>query len=120
MSLIILKLRHYNTPGTRKSEGIVQSSSNTGYKSDRLPDHKYHHRNRHRFSNPAEPAPCDRLRLHPDRRRDEHWPWWCQGLLAWSSLGNNSEGYLGRGTQTSPPVPLSLFEKTIPVKETIL
>ena len=64
MSLSILNLRHYNTPVV---EGIVHPSSNTGYKMDRLPDHKYHHRDRHGQRNFAESSARDRGRSHYNR-----------------------------------------------------
>ena len=70
MSLIILNLRHYNTPGTRKSEGIVQPSSNIGYM-DRLLNHKYHHRDRHGFGHFAESSAGDRGRSHYHRCGNE-------------------------------------------------
>ena len=65
MSLIILNLRHYNTPAL---EGIVQPSSNTGYEADRLSNHQHHNRNRYWFRHPPEPAPGDRGGRDPDRR----------------------------------------------------
>ena len=65
MSLIITNLRHYNTPTL---EGIVQPSSDTGYRMDRLPYHKYHNRNGHWFSNYPESSESDRGRIDYNRR----------------------------------------------------
>ena len=64
MSLIIMNLRHYNTPTL---EGIVQPSSNTGYQVDRLPYHRNHHRDRYRLDYHPEPAPRYRRGIHHNR-----------------------------------------------------
>ena len=64
MSPTIMNLRHYNTPVV---EGIVQPSSNTGYQMDRLPYHKYHHRDRHGQCHTPEPASSNRCSRHHNR-----------------------------------------------------
>ena len=65
MSPMIQSLRHYNTPVI---EGIVHPSSNTGYQLDRLPNHQYHHRDRHGFGHPSEPAASNRGSRDHNRR----------------------------------------------------
>ncbi len=65
MSPTILNLRHYNTPVV---EGIVQSSSDTGCQVDRLPNHKYYHRDRHGERHNPEPSPGHRGRFDHNRR----------------------------------------------------
>ena len=65
MSLVILNLRHYNTPTV---EGIVHPSSNIGYQMDRLPDHKYHNRDGYRLSNFAKFAESNCGRSDHNRR----------------------------------------------------
>lgn len=72
MSLIHLNLRHYNTPGTHKGEGIVQASSNGGTTKDRLLNHQYHHRDRHGKRHTSEFTPGDSCSLNSYRGSDEH------------------------------------------------
>ena len=67
MSPTILNLRHYNTPAV---EGIVQSSSDTGYQVDRLPDHQHHNRDRHGFGHPAKSSASDRRSCDYNRSCD--------------------------------------------------
>ena len=74
MSLIIKRIRHYNTPSNHREvvEGIVQAPSNRWVKTDRLPYHKYHHRDRYWQCYTAESASSNRCSLHPHRCCDEH------------------------------------------------
>ena len=76
MSPIILNLRHYNTPVV---EGIVQPSSNAGYQLDRLPYHKYHHRNGYRLEDYPESSPGHRGCRHHNRCSHVRWS---QGLTS--------------------------------------
>jgi len=72
VSLTILNLRHYNTPTL---EGIVHSSSDTGYQVDRLLNHEHHHRDGYWLGNTSESSPCHRSRSDHNRcgyvRREE-------------------------------------------------
>ena len=93
MSPTTLNLRHYNTPVV---EGIVQPSSNTGYQMDRLPYHKYHHRDGYRKRNSSKFAEGDCCGRHHNRcghvRREEF------------RLGTTPSSKAGEGRTNYPPL----------------
>ena len=93
MSLTILNLRHYNTPTV---EGIVQPSSNTGYQLDRLPYHKYHHRNGYRQRNSPKLVTRDRGSRDHNRRGHVRGP---EELVPTTGLANTQ----GRGSGINSP-----------------